>query len=128
MLAEQGQIEPMADMDIQLDTPSMDVGEIQLSPGEDDTLRQLFANNPEYKNAQEAAGQGQDDQGQQGQQKQAHVVRTASMRTVGTRPTAGVSQIGGVSSNAGAATGRDLSSLWNSAPDVREVFGMRTDQ
>ena len=128
MLAEQGQIEPMADMDIQLDTPSMDVGEIQLSPGEDDTLRQLFANNPEYKNAQEAAGQGQDDQGQQGQQKQAHVVRTASMRTVGTRPTAGVSQIGGVSSNAGAATGRDLSSIWNSAPDVREVFGMRTDQ
>jgi len=128
MLAEQGQIEPMANMDIQLDTPSMDVGEVQLTPDEDDTLRQLFANNPEYKNAQEAAGQGQDDQGQQGQQKQAHVVRTASMRTVGTRPTAGVSQIGGVSSNAGAGAGRDLSSLWNSAPDVREVFGMRTDQ
>lgn len=125
MLAEQGQIEPMANMDIQLDTPSMDVGEVQLSPDEDDTLRQLFANNPEYKNAQEAAGQGQEDQGQQ---KQAHVVRTASMRTVGTRPTAGVSQIGGVSSNAGAGAGRDLSSLWNSAPDVREVFGMRTDQ
>lgn len=125
MLAEQGQVEPMANMDIQLDTPTMDVGEVQLSPDEDDTLRQLFANNPEYKNAQEAAGQGQDDQGQQ---KQAHVVRTASMRTVGTRPTAGVSQIGGVSSNAGAGAGRDLSSLWNSAPDVREVFGMRTDQ
>jgi hypothetical protein len=126
MLADQGQIQPMADMDIQLDTPSMDVGEIQLSPDEDDTLRQLFASNPEYKNAQEASGQGQDDQGQQAQQKQAHVVRTASMRTVGTRPTAGVSQIGGVPSSAGS--GRDLSSIWNSAPDVREVFGMRTDQ
>lgn len=127
MLAEQGQIEPTADMDIQLDTPSMDTGEIQMSPGEDDTLRQLFANNPEYKNAQEAAGQEPEDQGQ-AQQKQAHVVRTASMRTVGTRPTAGVSQIGGVSSNAGAASGRDLSSIWNSAPDVRGAFGMRTDQ
>lgn len=128
MLAEQVQVEPMANMDVQLDTPSMDVGEVQLSPDEDDTLRQLFANNSEYKNAQEAAGQGQGDQDQQGQQKQAHVVRTASMRTVGTRPTAGVSQIGGVSSNAGAGAGRDLSSLWNSAPDVREVFGMKTDQ
>lgn len=127
MLAEQGQIEPMADMDIQLDTPSMDTGEVQLAPGEDDTLRQLFANNLEYKNAQEAAGQGPEDQGQ-AQQKQAHVSRTASMRTVGTRPTAGVSQIGGVSSNAGAASGRDLSSIWNSAPDVRGAFGMRTDQ
>jgi hypothetical protein len=47
------------------------------------------------------------------------------MRTVGTRPTAGVSQIGGVPSNVSA--GRDLSRIWNSAPDVREAFGMRTD-
>jgi hypothetical protein len=125
MLAEQGQIEPVADMDIQLDTPSMDVGEAQLTSEEDDALRQLFANT-EYRNAQEAAGQGQEDQGQgQAQQKQAHVVRTASMRTVGTRPTAGVSQIGGVPSNVSA--GRDLSRIWNSAPDVREAFGMRTD-
>ena len=126
MLAEQGQIEPVADMDIQLDTPSMDVGEVQLSPEEDDTLRQLFASNPEYKNAQEAAGQQDQDQGQQ-QQKQAHVTRTASMRTVGTRPTAGVSQIGG-SNRTASSQGADLSSLWNSAPDVREAFGMRTDQ
>jgi len=125
MLAEQGQIEPVADMDIQLDTPNMDVGEAQLTPDEDNALRQLFSNT-EYKNAQEAAGQGQEDQGQgQAQQKQAHVVRTASMRTVGTRPTAGVSQIGGVPSNVSA--GRDLSRIWNSAPDVREAFGMRTD-
>lgn len=125
MLAAQGQIEPMADMDIQLDTPSMDVGEVQLSPDEDDTLRQLFANNPELKMAQQAAGQDPDqDQGQQ--QRQAHVVRTASMRTVGTRPTAGVSTLGGGSSNASNPRG-DLSSIWNSAPDVREAFGMRTD-
>jgi len=127
MLAEQGQVEPMANMDIQLDTPSMDVGEVQLSPEENDTLRQLFANNQEYKNAQEAAGQGQEDQQGQAQQKQAHVVRTASMRTVGTRPTAGVSQIGGSNKTASARTD-DLSTLWNSAPDVREAFGMRTDQ
>jgi hypothetical protein len=127
MLAEQGQVEPMANMDIQLDTPSMDVGEVQLSPEEDDTLRQLFANNQEYKNAQEAAGQGSDDQQGQQQQKQAHVVRTASMRTVGTRPTAGVSQIGG-SNRTASSRSEDLSTLWNSAPDVREAFGMRTDQ
>jgi hypothetical protein len=127
MLAEQGQIEPVADMDIQLDTPNMDVGEIQLSPEEDDTLRQLFSNNQEYKNAQEAAGQQDQDQGQQ-QQKQAHVTRTASMRTVGTRPTGGVSQIGGSNRTASSAQGTDLSTLWNSAPDVREAFGMRTDQ
>jgi hypothetical protein len=125
MLADQGQIEPVADMDIQLDTPSMDVGEVQLSPDEDDTLRQLFSNNTEYKNAQEAAGQQDQDQGQQ---KQAHVVRTASMRTVGTRPTAGVSQIGGTSASSNAGAGRDLSTIWNSAPDVSEAFGLRTNQ
>jgi hypothetical protein len=125
MLADQGQIEPVADMDIQLDTPSMDVGEVQLSPDEDNTLRQLFANNTEYKNAQEAAGQQDQDQGQQ---KQAHVARTASMRTVGTRPTAGVSQIGGTSASSNAGAGRDLSTIWNSAPDVSDAFGLHTNQ
>ena len=127
MLAEQGQVEPMSNMDIQLDTPSMDVGEVQLSPEEDDTLRQLFSSNQEYKNAAEAAGQQDQDQGQQQQRQANTVVRTASMRTVGTRPSAGVSQIGG-SNRTASSHGDDLSTLWNSAPDVREAFGMRTDQ
>ena len=120
MLAAQGQQQPVSHMDIELDTPTMDVGEVQLSPMEDETLRQLFANNQELQNAQEAAGQGQQDQ------KQARLVRTASMRTVGTHPTAGVSQIGGSPASGGG--GQDLSSIWNTAPDVREVFGLPTNQ
>jgi hypothetical protein len=117
MLAQDPIQEPVAAMDIQIDTPTMDVGEVQLGP-EDDMLRQLFAND-EVQQAQQAQDQ------QEG--KQAHVVRTASMRTVGTRPSAGVSQIGGQPS--GAAGGpANLSSLWNSAPDVREAFGIPTNQ
>ena len=95
----------------------MDVGEVQLGP-EDDMLMQLFANE-ETQQAQQAQ-----DGGQQ-QQKQAHAVRTASMKTVGTVPTQGVSRIGGTSaSSAGGGGGTSLSSLWSSAPDVREAFGI----
>jgi hypothetical protein len=121
MLAQQQQVQPMANMDIELDTPTMDVGEVQLGP-EDDMLMQLFAN-AETEQAQQAQ-----DGGQQ-QQKQAHAVRTASMRTVGTVPSQGVSRIGGTST-AKVASGGDgsLSSLWSSAPDVREAFGIPTNQ
>ncbi len=122
MLAQQQtQTQPMANMDIELDTPTMDVGEVQLGP-EDDMLMQLFANE-ETQQAQQAQ-----DGGQQ-QQKQAHAVRTASMRTVGTVPTQGVSRIGGTSTAKTASGGGDnLSSLWSSAPDVREAFGIPTNQ
>jgi len=102
----------MGEGDIEMDAPAMDMSDAQLGP-EDDVLKTLFAAD-------------QDDQGQQQQaqqQKQAHAVRTASTRTVGTRPTGGVSTIGG---NPGASTNDigKLSSLWGSSPDVREVFGM----
>jgi hypothetical protein len=120
MLAQQQTQQPMANMDIELDTPTMDVGEVQLGP-EDDMLMQLFANE-ETQQAQQAQ-----DGGQQ-QQKQAHAVRTASMRTVGTVPSQGVSRIGGTSTAKVASGGDQLSSLWSSAPDVRDAFGIPTNQ
>jgi hypothetical protein len=114
----------IAEMDIQMEAPSMDIGDVSFQPGEDDMLRQLFSND-EAMAAQQAQQQGQ-DQGQQGQQVQANI-RTAALRTVGTRPTAGVSRIGGA--GAPPSRGQDvdkLTSLWASAPDVREVFGLKT--
>jgi hypothetical protein len=84
----------------------------------DETLMQLFANE-ETEQAQQAQ-----EQQAQSQQKQAGV-RTASTRTVGTRPTAGVARLGGA---AGAASSNDtnrLSSLWATAPDVKDVFGLK---
>jgi hypothetical protein len=119
MLAQQQTQQPMANMDIELDTPTMDVGEVQIGP-EDDMLMQLFAN-AETEQAQQAQDGGQ-------QQKQAHAVRTASMRTVGTVPTQGVSRIGGTSTAKVASGGDQLSSLWSSAPDVRDAFGIPTNR
>lgn len=123
---------PMMDdmgMGIEMEAPTMDTGDVVLGP-EDDVLRSLFANGE----AQDAAkvkaqqeGEDQDqDQGQQGQ-KQAGV-RTASTRTVGTRPTQGVSRVGGAASAqtaGGNAEVNKLSALWPSAPDVREAFGIK---
>ena len=109
---------PVDDMGIELEGPSMDTGDVIMDPGEDDMLRQLFANDESQ--AQEEQQQGQQ---QQGQKKAA--IRTASTRTVGTRPTAGVSRLGGVSApNTGSDVDK-LASLWTSAPDVSEAFGIK---
>jgi len=114
MLAQDPGQDPVADMDIELGGPSMDMGDMG---GDDAVLQQLFAND-ETEQAQQA---------QQLQQKQAHAIRTASTRTVGTRPKGGVTNLGGTPSASG---GRDdvasLSSMWNTAPDVREAFGLPT--
>lgn len=112
MLAEgQPQQQMMAD-EIELDAPSMDCGDAQLDPVADAQLMQLFAN------------QGEAQQAEQAKQASAGV-RTASTRTVGARPTAGVSRLGGgvVASNSGSGRA-DLSSIWNSSPDVSGVFGI----
>jgi hypothetical protein len=109
--------DPVADdFGIQLDAPIMDTGDVTLGP-EDDVLRSLFANDESQ--AQEDAEKG----GQQGQDKKAGM-RTASTRTVGTRPTQGVSRIGGSGSSQGASDVDKMSSLWQSAPDVSEAFGL----
>lgn len=111
---------PMGDMggDIELEPSPMDVGEMGLGP-EDEALKMLFANDDEQEQAQ-AQAPAQD-------QKQASVLRTASTRTVGTKPTAGVSRVGGsVSQSKTASSDVDkLSNIWSSAPDVRDHFGMK---
>ena len=105
-----------SEMDIEMETPSMDVGEVVLAH-EDEVLKSLFATD-ESEQAQEAQAQGQ--------QKQAGMSRTASTRTVGTRPTGGVSRVGGAPQGRTAGGDVDkLASLWPSAPDVRDAFNMR---
>jgi hypothetical protein len=111
---------PIAEMDIQMEAPSMDIGDVAFQPGEDDMLKQLFASGDEAQAAQQAQDQ------QQGQGQVQSNIRTAAMRTVGTRPTAGVARIGG--SGAAPSRGQEvdkLTSLWTSAPDVREAFGLK---
>jgi hypothetical protein len=110
----------VSEMDIQLDAAPMDVGEVTLAP-EDDVLRTLFANQ-ETQDAEEAQQlQGGD------QQKQASI-RTAATRTVGTRPAGGVARIGGGVGGGPAPKAGEidrLQSMWQSAPDVRDAFGLK---
>jgi len=111
-----------AEPEIQLEPNTMDVGEIQLGAG-DEVLTSLFASNPEYQNAAEAHAL------QNGGVRPAvtaaqPMTRTAATRTVGTRPTAGVAQIGGgvVGATSGGTEVDKLAGLWQSAPDVSNVF------
>lgn len=109
MLQDQGDF---TEQSIQLDAPDMDLG---LS-GEDPALQQIFASSNEVQLALEARAL------QSGHPAPA---RTASTRTVGTRPSAGVSVLGGGTSGGGASNSEDinrLSSMWASAPDVSNVF------
>jgi hypothetical protein len=87
---------------------------------EDEVLRSLFANDNEAQQAQQA----------QQQEKQASFVsRTAAVRTVGTRPAVGVNKLGGAVGVSGTAPPvhevEKLAALWPSAPDIKDVFGMR---
>jgi hypothetical protein len=121
----QGQSAQMAnEMDIQMDSPQMDIGEAQMGP-EDDVLSTLFANNSEVQNAQQAY-QLQHGTPAPMQAQASSMIRTAATRTVGTRPTGGVTKLGGLGSPAPTSgSGGDvekLSNLWNSAPDVSDVF------
>ena len=118
MLAEQEQ--QMVEGDIQMDTPQMDVGDVQLTDA-DAVLSQVFASSPDVQNAMKAAAlQGLDVPSQAAS---AGMTRTASTRTVGTRPTEGVSTLGGAGSSNGAGSDTErLASLWTSAPDVSDAF------
>lgn len=110
-----------AEPEIQMEASSMDVGEVQLGEA-DAVLSTLFASNPEYQNAAEAS-QIQGGVGSSVTAAHGGMGRTASTRTVGTRPSNGVSQIGGASgSNAGGSDVDRLSNLWATAPDVKNVF------
>lgn len=105
---------PMAEADIEMEPSPMDVDNVVLA-GDDEILRTLFADDQQV----------EEEQVQQVQEKQASIARTASTRTVGTVPTQGVSKLGGSVSKT-ASSGEDkLSSLWQSAPDVRDAFGLK---
>ena len=104
-----------SEMGIEMETPSMDVGEVVLAH-EDEVLRTLFSN--------EETEQAEQAQGQQGQ-KQAGMARTASTRTVGTRPSGGVAKVGGAPAGRTGADVDKLAALWPSAPDVRDAFNMK---
>lgn len=96
--------------DIQLDGPSMDMSEVKMG-SEDEALKVLFASHSEVQDAAQAHTAS------------AGMTRTAS-RTVGTRPSGGVSQLGGGAGPdpAGRSDVDKLSGLWASAPDVSGVF------
>jgi len=108
---------------IEMESPSMDVGEIALDQQDAETLGQLFASNPEVQQARQA----QALETGVPQAPSAPMTRTASvnpsLRTVGTQPTGGVSQLGGAAAaDSGSQDTDKLSALWNSAPDVKDVF------
>jgi len=103
----------MSEVDIEMEPSQMDVGEIVLSSTDDEVLKTLFANE-ESEQAEQA----------QQQQKQG-MTRTAATRTVGTRPTGGVGKVGGAPVGGSRSDVDSLTSLWPSAPDVREAFNMR---
>lgn len=107
-------------MDIQLEGPSMDVGEIHLG-SEDEALTALFASHQEVREAAQAEALRTGIP----VAAPASGVRTASTRTVGTRPSAGVAHLGGGASAEPSGDGEinKLAGLWQSAPDVRNVFG-----
>lgn len=116
----------LAEMDIEMDAPSMDVGDAGFG-AEDEVLKTLFAADQgqgqgEEEQAQQAQQGQQAQQAQQGQAKQA-MSRTASTRTVGTRPSGGVSRVGG-GVPARSSDADRLSSLWASAPNVKDAFGL----
>jgi hypothetical protein len=108
-------LDEMLGQDIEMTPSQMDISVDDLGP-EDEVLRQLFAQDQEQEGEQEKKQQGQ-------QQQKKEAVRTASTRTVGTRPSEGVSKLGG-GSKGGQDSIDSLSRLWQSAPDVRDVFGI----
>lgn len=114
---EQGQQQMANDFGIQMESPPMDVGEVGLGQ-EDEVLATLFNANQEVQNAQHANAL----QGIGVQASQQPMTRTASTKTVGTRPTGGVSQLGGPGKSNPSGDIDKLANLWNSAPDVSDVF------
>jgi len=116
MLQDQGQ-QVLSESDIQMDTPTMDVGDVLLSQQDEAVLGQIFASSQEVQNALTASALNGG-----GQPAPEGMTRTASTRTVGTRPTAGVAHLGGSSAPQAKNDINELSSLWSSAPDVSKAF------
>lgn len=115
MLAQDEEV-MMGDMGLTMEPSTMDMGEMAMTAKEEQQLSQLF-----FANDQQQIPAEPEQQLRQASASQAPVTRTASTRTVGTRPTAGVSQLGGFAASAGEQ-GTDLSKLWNSSPDITSAF------
>jgi len=118
---DQQQQQFSSEADIQMDAPSMDIGEVSLTD-EDQVLSQVFASGAEINMALQANNlQGIPNPNFLPEGSQA-MTRTAS-RKVGTQPSSGVSQLGGSSSSSQDTSDiNSLTSLWNTAPDVSSVF------
>jgi len=119
----QDDLEPAqtSEMDLQLEGAPMNIDEVQFDQDESDVLSSLFANHSEVLQAQQAQTlQG----GVPVVPVALPVTKNASTRTVGTRPSGGVSQIGGAGASAETNSNDvdSLSSMWKSAPDVSGVF------
>jgi len=119
LLMEPGLDADMSEMGIEMEPSPMDVGDAGLAP-EDDVLMTLFASDEQGQGQQAKSEEKEEKEQGQGQQKQA-MSRTASTRTVGTRPTQGVSRVGGSMGNSGGDVNK-LAALWPSAPDVSDAF------
>jgi hypothetical protein len=100
---EEPQMLMASEDEIQLESPEMCLGDVTASE-EDEVLRSLFATDLDVP------------------AEPAKPVRTASTRTVGTRPSQGVSKLGGSSPSERDGIS-ELSNLWSSSPDVSGVFG-----
>lgn len=103
------------ELDIELESNNLDTGSVHLG-SDDEALKALFASHEEVRNQLSLTGETYGSA-------PAPMARTASTRTVGTRPSAGVSSIGGgMSESSGSNDIEKLSGLWQSAPDVKKVF------
>lgn len=113
---DQGQ-QFFASADIQMESPTMDIGDVSFGP-EDAALNTLFASEPEVQRAIQANALRSGTAAPT-------PTRTASTRTVGTRPTEGVSHLGGAVSSTPGGSSEEinrLSGMWSTAPDVSGVF------
>lgn len=119
---QQQQMQVLAESDIQMDTPNMDVGDASLT-ADDAVLSQIFASGSEVIQAMEANNiQGLPNPVTASQAPAQTMSRTAS-RQVGTQPSAGVSKLGGATApSQGSDDVNNLSSLWKTDPDVSGVF------
>ena len=109
-----------AEGDVQMDVPSMDLSEVAFSP-EDAVLSQVFASGSEVRYAMEANNLQGLPNPEGVVTASAHGTRTAS-RKVGTHPTGGVGQLGGVAPAQESNDVTSLSKMWATSPDLTGVF------
>jgi hypothetical protein len=107
------------DMGFELESPAMDLDDVDLGP-EDQDLMNVMAGE---KTQQQESDESEEEEEEAPQASKKANVRTASTRTVGTRPTSGVNRLGnGAPVQSGEVN--KLSSLWATAPNVKDAFNI----